>query len=148
MEKALTGRANIYFQEIAEDNKQQITDILQQLKLQFGRESKDALFQYTVALDRKQQPKEAVQSYTTAMIKAFHKVNMTDKRHRLALYIEGLRPEIKNQMLLMKSQNLQEAEQNAMIIEKTLDQDQQNLSKIIQILQDTVQKQREISAIQ
>ena len=82
------------------------------------------------------------------MMKAFYKVNRTDKRHRLALYIEGLRPEIKNQMLLMKSQNLQEAEQNAMIIEKTLDQEQQNLLKIVQIQHDKVQKQREISAIQ
>ena len=94
--------------------------IFEALNNRFGLQSKNIMMR-PQALNRKQQPHESVAAYSKDMFNIMERLQMKDDAANINQYLQGLKPEIRDRMLLMKPTSLRDAELNALLLEKSLE---------------------------
>ena len=120
LHQALTDRAFAFYQSLPEDVKSSMPSIFEALNNRFGLQSKNIMMRLQ-ELNRKQQPHESVAAYSKDMLSIMERLQMKDDAANINQYLQGLKPEIRDQMLLMKPTSLRDAELNALLLEKSLE---------------------------
>lgn len=119
LDDALTDRANLFYRKLPADSKQSMTHILNALEKQYGNENMD-LAERAMQRKRKQMPGESIEDYTSAILKLVHRLRMDRDIDQVALYIDGLDPEIRGAVYKMKPQSIDQAEKDARLASSTM----------------------------
>lgn len=114
----LKGRARQFYQDLPVPLRADFDACLKRLSLKFGLPSKSPLHIYQ-QLD-KAQGTETVRDYTKEIIRRLRNAYITDEGHQVAIFTRGLRPEIQAEVIKMRPNNMQEAEQFALVVEESL----------------------------
>ena len=113
----LEDRAFTYFHEIPAEKRKTFSDAMKALEAKFGPDSKSVLFHTSIL--NYNQGAQSVADYSTKLIDKLAMLNIEDESQKLNIYLRGLRPEIASSVILMKPNNLNEAESSAMLAEAT-----------------------------
>ena len=134
MPTILSGLALIKYRQMSPEIRSNYCWVMNELKRQFGIQSKNALHVYN-QLKRQQGGNESVQDYSKDILQKLYTNNITDERHMLATYLEGLRSEIRAKVLLMSPQTVSQAESCALTVQEALKYDDSNKTVVSAINQ-------------
>ena len=127
LDDALTDRANLFYRKLPAASRQSMTHILNALEKQYGNENMD-LAERAMQRKRKQMPGESIEDYTSAILKLVHRLRMDKDIDQVALYIDGLDPDIQGDVYRMKPNSIDQAEKDARLASSTMSRKTHNLS--------------------
>jgi hypothetical protein len=112
----LKDRALHYYEHLDKSNITSTDDALTALNNKFGFNKKN-LLQHCALLERSQGDTESVENYTKDVLHNFEKLGLTDKDAQMRHYSNGLRADIKFEVLKLQPQSLNDLEESATNIE-------------------------------
>ncbi len=113
----LRNRAKQYYQELPVTQKSTLGKAIASLQSHFGSRSATDFIHFN-QLDYKQAQNENVHAYATEICQRLITAGITDERHKLQCFYNGLQTHIKSQILLSQPKTLAECEQLALLAEQ------------------------------
>ena len=108
----LSNKAKHFYQGFSVDDKSSFQNAMLKLKKRFGFDAKPATELYEL-LVRKQRPSETVSEYALQVSKNIRKAKIADDRLQVAIFIQGLIPNLGAKLIIEKPSTLEEAEKYA-----------------------------------
>lgn len=115
-------RAQMFFQEMDEKYKRSTETIFDKMQEQFHN-SKHKTYYTLQQLTRKQTDKESVNDFTKDFLHRIHNSDIEDTQVKLQYYITALKDDIRKEITKMKPETLDAAEQDALIVEKIIEEE-------------------------
>jgi hypothetical protein len=94
----LTSMAKIYYRSLHSHIKDNFKETMAALQKKFGLTSKSAIHVYT-RLERSQGANESVADYSSDILRRIQETDIRDDRYILSVYLKGLKPEIKAELI-------------------------------------------------
>jgi hypothetical protein len=115
----LRGRAKQVYQDLSPQVKKSWDATIGKLQRSFGFDPTTNLLNFH-NLDRVQTHEETVSDYAQDLLIRLKQAHVADEQHMMSSFYRGLLPNIKRQVVLMKSNSFSELEKNATIVQMSL----------------------------